>query len=55
VTRYRTQKIVKKSMIWSRHGKHSKIDPALIHHDRRRPAYPMQWFGSIRDLFRGDE
>jgi hypothetical protein len=46
-----TQKIVKKSAYWHRHGKHAKLDPRLIANDRKRRDDTV-WFSDIRDLFR---
>lgn len=47
----RTQKMVKKSMYWSRHGKHAKIDPHYYVNERkRRPGGKM--YESVADLFK---
>lgn len=49
----RTQKMFKKSMYWSRHGKHAKVDPYYYVNERkRRPDGTL--YGSIQDLFKAE-
>lgn len=43
-------KMFKKSAVFSKHGKHAKIDPRLLQQERK--ARPAKWYSSIKELFR---
>lgn len=45
------QNMRRKSMWFSRHGKHAKVDPFYYRNERKSKQRPQEWFGSIGELF----
>ena len=53
MSRMGIQRIVNKSVAWSRHGKHAQIDPHILNPEKL-PLPPMKWYGSLAELFRAE-